>query len=154
MEEDSIDSLVQLVLPLCLVPSPPVNVSAVLSVNCSTNQSTLTVEWSPPLYNNTAIEKYYIELYSAETKILSELISPVSGVWCGNTHAQMYPSGYLHNIMYLCGREVVRTQVVQTYQFRGVLNVAFRVVFVYISPFTITYSPSTILECMYVYMCS
>ena len=41
MEEDSIDSLIQLVLPLCLVPSPPVNVSAVLSVDLSTNVSTL-----------------------------------------------------------------------------------------------------------------
>ena len=91
MEEDSIDSLVQLVLPLCLVPSPPVNVSALLSVNSSTNVSTLTVEWSPPLYHNTPIEKYYIELYSTENKIVSELISPVSVVWCTNAHAQMYP---------------------------------------------------------------
>ena len=61
MEEDSIDSLVQLVLPLCLVPSPPVNVSALLSVNSSTNVSTLTVEWSPPLYNNTPILYYQVE---------------------------------------------------------------------------------------------
>ena len=61
MDEDSIDSLVQLVLPLCLVPSPPVNVSAVLSVDCSTNQSTLTVEWSPPLYHNTPILYYQVE---------------------------------------------------------------------------------------------
>ena len=61
MEEDSIGSLVQLVLPLCLVPSPPVNVSAVLSVDSSTNVSTLTVEWSPPLYNNTPILYYRVE---------------------------------------------------------------------------------------------
>ena len=63
MEEDSIYSHVQLVLPLCLVPSPPVNVSAVLSVDCSTNQSTFAVEWSPPLYHNTPILYYYIQVF-------------------------------------------------------------------------------------------
>ena len=80
MEEDSIDSLVQLVLPLSLVPSPPVNISAVLSVDSSTNQSTFTVKWSPPLSHNTPIEKYYIELQTDDGWIPEGvLISPVSG---------------------------------------------------------------------------
>ena len=67
MEEESIDSLVQLVLPLCLVPSPPVNISAVLSVDSSTNMSTLTVEWSPPLYNNTPILYYLVEFEGSQS---------------------------------------------------------------------------------------
>ena len=72
MEEDSIDSLVQLVLPLCLVPSPPVNISAVLSVDCSTNQSTLTVEWSPPWYHNTPMLYYYTQVFG-ENKIFTNI---------------------------------------------------------------------------------
>ena len=74
MEEDSIDSLVQLVLPLCLVPSPPVNVSAVLSIDLSTSESTLTVGWSPPLYNNAPILHYRVE-YSPSKDDQQELFT-------------------------------------------------------------------------------
>jgi hypothetical protein len=59
------------------VPSPPVNISAVLSVNSSSNESTLRVTWDPPLHHNTPIEKYWIEFLSSNgSSVKEDLISP------------------------------------------------------------------------------
>jgi hypothetical protein len=61
------------------IPSPPVNISAVLSVNSSSNESTLRVTWDPPLYHNTDIGLYHIVYIPSRSWGLSvEVLPPVT----------------------------------------------------------------------------